>query len=127
MDTTSNKGNKKQLPDFLIGKSEHTLILFDHFINEYQKIGAVTIHPAKTMIGIANSHKRIVYVTQLGRNFIHVVFPFKKRYDDNLCFQKIVYMPQMFSAFTHHLRVCSKGDVNDEVLKFMKIAYNEEF
>jgi hypothetical protein len=126
MDKTYNKKDTKQLQDFLTGKSEHTLMLFDHFISELQKIGPVTIHPAKTMIGIANSHKRIVYITQLGKNFIHVVFPFKNRYDDNLCFQNIVAMPQMFSAITHHLRIYHKEDVNDEVRKFMKIAYNDE-
>jgi hypothetical protein len=116
----------KKLQDFLTGKSEHTLMLFHHFITELQKIGPVTVRPAKTMIGIANSHKRIVYITQLGRNFIHVVFPFKKRYDDNLCFQKIVEMPQMFSAITHHLRIYHKEDVNDEVIRFMRLAYRDE-
>lgn len=108
--------------NFLIGKSEHTLTLFDHFINEYQKIGPVTIHPAKSMIGIANSHKRIVYITQLGKNFIHVVFPFKERFDDNLCFQKIAQVPGEIQ-FNHHFRMMNKEDVNGEVKKFMKIAY----
>jgi hypothetical protein len=98
-------------------------VLFDHFLAEFQKIGPVSICPAKTMIGLANPHKRIAYVTQLGKNFIHVVFPFNERYDDNLCFQKIVHMPAMFSAITHHLRIYHPQDVNDEVRKFMRIAY----
>ena len=76
---------------FLTGKSEHTLMLFHHFVDEYQKLAPITLHPAKTMIGIANSRKRIAYITQLGKNFIHVVFPFKQRYEDNLCFQKIAF------------------------------------
>ncbi len=108
--------------NFLIGKSEHTLKLFDHFIDEFQKIGSVTIHPAKTMIGIANSHKRIVYITQLGKNFIHVVFPFKERFDNNLCFQKIAQVPGDIQC-NHHFRMLHPDDVNDEVRKFMKIAY----
>jgi hypothetical protein len=74
------------------------------------------------MIGIANSHKRIAYISQLGKNFIHVVFLFKERYDDNTCFQKIVHMPAMFSAITHHLRIYYPEDVNDEVRKFMHLA-----
>ena len=113
----------QQLLAFLNGKPEYTLMLFDHFLAEFEKIGPVTIHPAKTMIGLANRRKRIAYVTQLGKNFIHVVFPFKQRYDDNLCFQKIVAMPAMFSAITHHLRVNNPEDINDEVRKFMRIAY----
>jgi hypothetical protein len=114
-----------QLSDFLTGKSEHTLMLFHHFVNEFQKVGDVTLHPAKTMIGIANSHKRIVWITQLGKNFIHVVFPFKQPYPDNLCFQKIAQIPGDMQ-FNHHFRMLQKEDVNEEVLLFMKLAYKDE-
>jgi len=116
-------GEEKELQNFLSGKSEHTLALFDHFINEFQKIGPITVHPAKTMIGIANSHKRVVYITQLGKNFIHVVFPFKVPYADNLCFQKIAQVPGDMQ-FNHHFRMLQKEDVNDEVIEFMRLAYN---
>lgn len=108
--------------NFLNGKSEHTLALFDHFITEFQKIGTITIHPAKTMIGIANAHKRVVYITQLGKNFIHVVFPFRERFDDNLCFQKIAQVPGD-TQFNHHFRMLHADDLNDEVREFMRIAY----
>jgi hypothetical protein len=113
----------KQLQDFLQGKSQHTLDLFDHFIKEFKKIGPVTIHPAKTMIGIATSRKRIAYVTQLGKNFIHVVFPFEKPYSDNLCFQKIAQVPGDAKQFNHHFRMLEKEDVNDELKSFMKLAF----
>jgi hypothetical protein len=71
---------EKTLPDFLDGKSRHTLELFNHFVEGFKQIGKVTLHPAKTMIGIATSRKRIAYVTQLGKDFIHVVFPFERPY-----------------------------------------------
>lgn len=119
---TNSPEEEKELQQFLIGKSEYTLALFDHFVSEFQKIGTVTIHPAKTMIGIANSHKRIVYITQLGKNFIHVVFPFKERFEDNLCFQKIAQVPGDVQQ-NHHFRMLQKEDVNDEVRKFMRMAY----
>ncbi|MFD2146356.1 hypothetical protein [Mucilaginibacter antarcticus] len=77
-----------QIAHFLAGKSPHTLMLFHHFINEFEKIGEITIEPTKTMIGISNANKRIAWVTQLGKNFIHVVFPFRQAYHDNMCFQK---------------------------------------
>ncbi len=117
--------NNKELDDFLAGKSEHTLMLFHHFINEFQKIGPVTIHPAKTMIGLAISHKRVVYITQLGKNFIHVVFPFKHPYPDNLCFQKIARVPGDIQ-FNHHFRMLNEEDVNDEVIELMRLAYRGE-
>lgn len=117
-----NTDEPEHLAQFLTDKTEQTLALFDHFMNEYQKIGPVTVHPAKTMIGIANSNKRIVYITQLGKNFIHVVFPFKERFDDNLCFQKIAQVPGDVQ-YNHHFRMLHKDDLNDEVRKFMEIAY----
>jgi hypothetical protein len=74
------------------------------------------------MIGISNSQKRIAWITQLGKNFIHVVFPFKQEYPDNLCFQKIAQVPGQ-QQFNHHFRMLSPEDVNAEALEFMKLAY----
>jgi len=115
-----------QLSDFLTGKSEHTLILFHHFVNEYKKLGDVTLHPAKTMIGVTNGHKRIAWITQLGKNFIHVVFPFEKEYPDNLCFQKIAQVPGDAHQFNHHFRMFTVEDVNEEVLQYMLMGYKGE-
>lgn len=113
----------KTVEDFFIGKSENTLELFNYFVSEYSKLGSITLHPAKTMIGIANADKRIAWITQLGKNFIHIVFPFKKPYPDNLCFQKIAQVPGDAHQFNHHFRMYYKEDVNEEVIKFMKLAY----
>jgi hypothetical protein len=121
-----SSGNSKSVEDFLYGKSAHTLELFNHFIKQFEKVGKITLHPAKTMIGIANDHKRIAWITQFGKNFIHVVFPFKKPYPDNLCFQKIAQVPGDDSQFNHHFRMLYKEDVNEEVIQFMKMAYEGE-
>ncbi len=120
-----NTDDPQHLSEFLSGKSEHTLMLFDHFISEFGKIGLITVHPAKTMIGVANSHKRIAWITQLGKNFIHVVFPFKQPYPDNLCFQKIAQVPGDMQ-FNHHFRMLQEEDVNEEVVGFMRLAYKDE-
>jgi hypothetical protein len=114
---------EKALNDFLNGKSEQTVMLFHHFIKEYERIGKITVHPAKTMIGIATARKRIAYITQLGKNFIHIVFPFEQPYPDNLCFQKIAQVPGDDKQFNHHLRILAKEDINDEVKRFMKLAH----
>ncbi len=113
----------KTLNDFLQGKSELTVSLFNHFVGEFQHVGNVTVHPAKTMIGIATSRKRIAYITQLGKNFIHVVFPFEKPYPENLCFQKIAQVPGDDRQYNHHFRMLAKEDLNKEVISFMKLAY----
>lgn len=110
------------LDDFLNGKSETTLALFNHFVQQFQRVGKVTLQPAKTMIGVATPRKRIAYITQLGKNFVHVTFMFEKPYPDNLCFQKIAQVPGQ-QQFNHHFRMFEKEDVNDEVKKFMRLAF----
>lgn len=110
------------IQQFLAGKSAHTLQLFDHFMECFATIGELKVEPTKTMIGISNSRKRIAWVTQLGKNFIHVVFPFDQVYEDNLCFQKIAQVPGS-SQFNHHLRILETDDVNEEVMAFMRKAY----
>lgn len=98
--------------------------LYHHFIAEFQSIGLIEVSAAKTMIGISNAHKRIAWVTQLGKNFIHVVFPFPAPHPDNLCFTKIAPVPGT-QQFNHHFIMLYTADVNDEVLHFMKLAYKE--
>ncbi|TWR28804.1 hypothetical protein FPZ43_11065 [Mucilaginibacter pallidiroseus] len=120
-----DKETDKQISALLSGKSELTLSLFNCFISHFQTSGPVALHPAKTMIGIANSTRRIAWVTQLGKNFIDIVFPFEQAYPDNLCFRKIAQVPGQ-SQFNHHLRIMHPDNINDEVLHFMKLAWNNE-
>ncbi|OIQ66313.1 hypothetical protein GALL_521180 [mine drainage metagenome] len=112
----------KALADFLNGKSQHTLELFDHLVNEYQKIGEIKIHPTKSMISIG-ARTRFAYVILLGKNFIDIVFPFKQAHSDNLCFNKIKPVPGS-NDYNHHLRIYFKDDINDEVRMYMKMAYD---
>ena len=118
--------SENTIDSFLAGKSDHTRMLFDHFIKVYRSVGKIEIHPAKTMIGIANGHKRVAWITQLGKNFIHVVFPFQQPYNDNLCFQKIAQVPGDSKQFNHHLRIYLPEDINNEVMDFMKLAYSNK-
>jgi Domain of unknown function (DUF5655) len=113
------------IEDHLARKSIHTRELFFHFLAEFEKAGKITVHPAKTMIGIATPRKRIAYVTQLGKDFIHVVFMFETPHHDNLCFQKIAQVPGEAKQYNHHFRMLAKEDINAEVKKFMKLAYVE--
>jgi uncharacterized protein DUF5655 len=115
--------NDKTLHDFLKGKPEHTISLFWYFVQQYQLVGDVTIHPTKSMIAFAAT-KRIAYVTRLGKDFVDVTFPFDKPYNDNLCFHKIAQVPGQ-QQFNHHFRMYSKEDVNEEVKEFMKLAYGK--
>lgn len=114
-----------RISNFLTGKSEHTLALFDDFVSRYNSIGHIEVVLLKSMIAIDNGQKRIAYITQLGKNFMHVIFPFKQEYPDNLCFQKIAQVPGQ-QQFNHHFRLLNVDDVNDEVMSFMRLAYQGE-
>jgi len=114
----------KELADFLLGKTQFTIDLFNHFVTAYQQIGDVKLHATKSMISIG-THTRFAYIIQLGKNFIDVVFPFKQFYSDNLCFNKIKPVPGS-TDINHHLRMCHKDDLNEEVKKYMKMAYEGE-
>jgi hypothetical protein len=111
----------KVLADFLQGKPDNTIELFNHLVMEYQQIGDIKIHPAKSMISFA-ARIRFAYVIQIGKAFIDVVFPFKQAYNDNLCFNKIKQVPGS-DDYNHHLRIFFKEDINDEVRMYMKMAY----
>ena len=117
--------SSKSISDFLSGKPQPAIELFNTFVDTFQTIGIIEVSAAKTMIGISNDHKRIAWVTQFGKNFLHVVFPFKQPYPDNLCFTKIAQVPGT-TQFNHHFRMLYAGDLNEEVIGFMRVAYNEE-
>ncbi|MDB5197807.1 MAG: hypothetical protein JWP88_2178 [Flaviaesturariibacter sp.] len=118
----SHSATGRTLDDFLHGKSDHTIALFRHFVQTFQSLGEVALHPAKTMIGVATSERRIAWITQLGKNFVHIVFPFRQAYPNNLCFIKIAQVPGDALQFNHHFRMYAADDVNEEVQAFMKLA-----
>lgn len=115
--------NDRTVADFLAGKSAHTLALYHHFLEEYGKIGDFVLHPAKSRISLARQ-VRFCSINQLGRDFLHVVFTFKEAYYDNLCFIKIGQFPGS-QLFNHHCRLYRLEDLNEEVLFYMRKAYEE--
>ncbi len=120
-----NESHDPKIDAFLAGKSAYTLELFHQFITEFKMLGKIKLEATKTMIAIDNGQKRIAWITQLGKHFIHVVFSFKQPFHDNLCFQKIGQVPGS-NQFNHHFRMLEKEDLNDEVRGFMKKALEHQ-
>jgi hypothetical protein len=114
---------ERDLAAFLQGKLVYTIELFDHFISEYLQIAPIKVYPTKSMIALGTT-VNFAYVTQLGKNFIDVVFPFNEIYADNLCFIKIKTVPGT-NNHNHYFRMYFKEDLNDEVKKYMKMAYEK--
>jgi hypothetical protein len=117
-----DQNNEPLLKTFIAGKSEQTLALLQHFITQYEKLGKIYLYPTKSMIGIGILDSRVAWITQLGKNFVHIVFPFEKAYPDNLCFQKIAQVPGNNRQFNHHFRMYLPEDINDEVQAFMRLS-----
>jgi len=117
--------NERTEEDFLKGKSNVTVELYRHFIQELRKLGKFKLHPAKSRIAFA-ADIRFGYIHRLGKNFVDVALTFRKPYHDNLCFYRIGEVPGG-KYFQHYLRIYCKEDVNDEVKKYMKIAIESGF
>jgi hypothetical protein len=107
--------------DFLAGKSEVSLMLFDKLIERFEKIGPIKLYSTKSMIVIA-ADVRFAYIINLGKNFLDLVLPFKESFDDNLCFRKIALVPGS-GDYNHHLRLMFMEDLNEEVVSYLKKAY----
>jgi hypothetical protein len=117
---------KKSVGDFLNGKSSTTIDLFNYLVAQFQSVDKIALRPTKTMVGIVTTGKPVAYITQFGKDFIHLVFPLKEPHTDNLCFLKIAQVPGDSQQFNHHFRMYAKADVNIEVMKFIKLACKME-
>lgn len=111
----------KTIGDFLIGKTDLTLNLFEHLIAKFEEIGPIKVYATKSMIVIAAA-VRFAYIIKLGKDFIDVVLPFKTAYENNLRFRKIAQVPGS-DDYNHHLRLMFPEDLNEEVFDYLKKAY----
>lgn len=111
----------KTVGDFLAGKTETALQLFEHLISRLEEIGPIRLHATKSML-IISADVGFAYVIALGKNFVDLVLPFKKHFEDNLCFRKIALVPGS-NDYNHHLRLMLPEDINEEVLSYLKKAY----
>jgi len=80
---------KKMHSPILNGKSVHTLALFHHFIEEYQHIGKITVHPARTMIGICNRSETNCLPSPNWVKFYFMLSPFERPFLTIYVFRKL--------------------------------------
>ncbi|HEX2608740.1 MAG TPA: hypothetical protein VHK91_15260 [Flavisolibacter sp.] len=118
---TQSESDRIALEAFLKGKTPLTLELFHQLALAFMEAGAAGLRPAKTMISIATDRKRVAYITQLGKNFVHLIIPFTQAYEDNLCFQKIARVPGT-DQYNHHFRMYAPEDLNAEIRAYIKKA-----
>ena len=111
----------KTVGDFLIGKTETALQLFEHLITRLEEIGPFRLHATKSML-IISADVGFAYIIAVGKNFVDIVLPFKKHFEDNLCFGKVALVPGS-NQYNHHLRIMQTEDINEKVFSYLKQAY----
>lgn len=119
-DNQSHSCNDKTLADHMKEKSELTISLYDDFIRKLSALGEIQIRPTKSAIALSVD-VRLGHIHRLGKDFVDIVFYFDKAYDDNLCFYKIANVPGS-TQHNHYFRMMNEEDINEEVLKYMKMA-----
>lgn len=107
--------------DFLLGKTETAIDLFNQLITKFEEIGPIKLHATKAMI-VISADLKFAYIITMGKTFVDVVFPFKELFEDNLCFRRMALVPGT-NDYNHHLRIITPEDINDEVFDYMKKAY----
>ncbi|MBY0542438.1 MAG: hypothetical protein K2P75_03480 [Sphingobacteriaceae bacterium] len=113
----------QSVDDFLLGKPDYAINLFDLLISKFEEIGPIKIHATKSMV-VISADKGFAYVINLGKNFLDIVLPFNERFEDNLCFRKIALVPGT-NDYNHHLRIMYQEDFNEEVFDYMQKAYDK--
>lgn len=108
------------IADFLTGKKEKAIDLFNYFLAEYKKIGEFELHPVKTRVALLTK-MRFCSINRIGEDYIDVHFVFTKSYDENTCFYKIENLSNRF--FLHHFKMYSKTDIDQELKNYMNLAY----
>ena len=62
----------------------------------------------------------------VGKELYACGIPIQTTYNNNLCFQKIAQVPDDNKQYNHHFRMYNAEDVNEEVLGFMRLAFDDE-
>ena len=104
--------------EFLSGKTEHSVTLFNSFLDEFRSIGDFELHPVKTRVALLTMI-RFASINKIGHNFIdgHLVLV---EAVENDCFRRVENLGDRF--YVHHFRITDVAQI--KLLRpFMKKAY----
>lgn len=106
---------------FLKGKSEKASDLLKYFISLYKRVGAIELSEEESKF-ILSKKIRFCSINKVGIDYIdfHLVLgePFNK---SELCY-KVENVLNIF--YLHHFRIFEKEDIDKELKKYMKLAYD---
>jgi hypothetical protein len=105
--------------DFLKNKNSHLIRLFWFFIDEWEKIGGIKLHPVKTSVALLVK-VRFCRINRISRNKI-VGHLWLKQEVASRKFFKVEKIGN--SDYLHYFEVKSEAFIDDEFLEYMKMAY----
>ena len=103
---------------FLGGKTERGKELFWLLVNEFSKIGRVTLHPVKTRVALMVD-VRFAAVNKIGSDFIEGHLWLKER-RHNMRFFKV---ERLNNDYIHHFRISDEADIDAEFRRCMQMAF----
>lgn len=116
---TPHSCGRYSVQQFLAGKNEDAVSLYEQFSALVQKCGAVFIAPAKTRIGF---QVRMIFaaVNKLSDEGLdaHVVLTRRLK---SPRFRRIEMMTA--KCYVHHFRIASKSELDEEVRNWLREAY----
>ena len=78
-DHQAHSCNDKSIADFLKGKSENVIAMYDHFVRELSALGDVQIRATKTAIALS-ADVRLGDIRRIGKDFVDICFYFDRSY-----------------------------------------------
>lgn len=117
----SHSCGQGSVEQFLEGKSDISVLLYNHFIGIYKMIGKFEFHPAKTRIALV-SRIRFAAINRLGKDFLDGHLVISKDFTESKCFYRIDHFG---SSYVHNFRLFKKDDVSDELISYMRLALKE--
>ncbi len=106
--------------EFLSGKSEKAIVLFNAFLEAYQKIGNYELHPVKTRVALL-TQMRFASINRLAKEYLNGHLVLTTFHEEPDLFFKVDNLNNRF--YVHHFRLHDVGDVNRKLQRYMKMAY----
>ncbi len=107
--------------DFLRGKADESIRLFESFLQAYRRIGPFELHPVKTRVALL-TQMRFCSINKIGSNYIDIHLVLVQPFAGAACFYKIENLADRF--FVHHARLYKDCDITSaELMKFMEMAW----
>jgi len=117
----SHSCGRYTVDDFLIGKSESAVDLFNFFLSEYKKIGEFQLHPVKTRVALLTK-MRFCSINKIGKDYLEIHLVLTAPHNNDSCFYRIDNLANRF--FVHHMKIYSREDITDELRGYMKLAFD---